>query len=157
MAKKAKAPGAYYYYAGKKIKLAPAHGMFVVDGSDVGQELTDGLRLVTAAQLKDHAADGKKFPVFKLDDSFVVAMPEVRVEESRPKQLAILHKWLTAHKKVVEVVSRSGDRVVLKPVSGFGGDALAIANGLTEEVGPEMAQPRFVRLAPRPGVYTESR
>jgi hypothetical protein len=37
---------------------------------------------------------------------------------------------------------------VLKAASGH--DALALANALTEQLKPEMAQPRFLRVTPRP-------
>jgi hypothetical protein len=156
---------AYYYAGGEKIELTPADDLFAVEGGDaraaagtthpVGRALTDGLRLVTRAELGD-AAKGlrgskPKYPVFRSHGAVVVALPEVRVEEGRKAQRAKLDKWLKEHGDDVTVVSRDGDRVVLKPVSESGADALVIANDLTEEVGPEMAQARFIRVTPRPG------
>jgi len=155
---------AYYYAGGEKIELTPADDLFAVEGGDaraaagshaVGRALTDGLRLVTRDELGD-AAKGlggskSKYPVFRSHGAVVVALPEVRVEEGRKAQRAKLDKWLKEHGDDVTVVSRDGDRVVLRPVSESGADALALANVLTEEVGPEMAQARFIRVTPRPG------
>jgi hypothetical protein len=91
-----------------------------------------------------------KYPVYRSQGAIVVALPEVRVEESRKAHWAKLDQWLAEHGDDVTVVSRDDDRVVLKPVSGSGVDALTIANDLAKEVGPEMAQARFIRVTPRP-------
>jgi hypothetical protein len=169
MAKKLAPAGLYYYAGGEKIQLTPADDLFAVDGPDtrsadrasssIGRALTDGLRLVTKDELGD-AVKGMggsrlKYPVFRSHGAIVVALPEVRVEESRKSHRAKLHKWLAEHRNDVMVVSRGDDRVVLKPVSGSGQDALAIANDLAEQVGPEMAQARFIRVTPRPVGHKE--
>jgi hypothetical protein len=114
----------------------------------------DGLRLVTRDELGDAVkrvgGSKLKYPVFRSHGAIVVALPEVRVEESRKSHQAKLRKWLAEHRDDVMVVCRGDDRVVLKPVSGSGQDALAIANDLAEHVGPEMAQARFIRVTARP-------
>jgi hypothetical protein len=78
-----------------------------------------------------------------------VVLPEVRVEESRGAKRKHLADWLESHAQETVVTSRSADRFVLQPKSGYGGDALTLANQLTEQVGPELAQARFLRLLPR--------
>ena len=77
-------------------------------------------------------------------------MPEVRVEESRPTKQKRLEEWITSHSEQALVRSRHEGQIVLEPVSGQGEDALAMANALMEEMNPEMAQARFVRVLPRP-------
>jgi hypothetical protein len=164
MAKKSTRADAYYYAGGEKIALSRADDLFAVEGDDmrsvskappsVGRALTDGLRLVTKDELGDAAEESggpkPRYPVFRSHGAIVVALPEVRVEESRKTHRAHLQKWLEDHGDDVTVVSRDGVRVVLKPVSGSGEDALMIANDLAEKVGPEMAQARFIRVTPRP-------
>lgn len=160
MVKKSTGADAYYYAGGEKVELARADDLIAIDGADLstpaslGRALTDGLRLVTKDELSDaakRAGDTKsKYPVFRSHGSIVVALPEVRVEESRKAQWAHLQRWLKQHGSDVEVVSRGGDRVVLKPVSGSGEDALTIANDLAEKVGLEMAQARFIRVTSHP-------
>jgi hypothetical protein len=76
-------------------------------------------------------------------------LPEVRVEESSPERQQAVHRWLRQHARDVETVEDRGGRIVLRPTSGRGQDALALANDLTEQVGPEMAQPRFLRIVDR--------
>lgn len=156
--------GPYYYAGGEKIELTPAEDLVAVKNqvlqalegvaSTVGRALTDGLRLVAKHDLghalKELGGPKSEFPVFRSHGGIVVALPEVRVEEGRKTHQARLEKWLTAHGDDVQVVSRGGDCMVLKPVSGSGQDALAIANDLAEQVGPEMAQARFIRVTPRP-------
>ena len=144
-----------YYYAGKeKIELTPADDLFAVESKDVrsvveasqsfGSALTDGLRLVTKDELgdavKELSSTRPKYPVYRSNGAIVVALPEVRVEESRKAHRAKLDKWLAQHGDEVTMVSRDDDRMVLKPVSGLGVDALRIANELTKDVSPEMAQ-----------------
>jgi hypothetical protein len=163
MTKKSTLTGTYYYAGGAKVELTPADDLFAVESNDkqsvaaasqpLGRALTDSLRLVTKDELP--AAKGMdrskpKYPVFRSHGAIVVALPEVRVEESRKAHWAKLDKWLAEHSDVVTVVSRDDDRVVLRPVSGSGEDALTIANDLAEEIGPEMAQARFIRVTPRP-------
>src|SRR5215207_835391 len=141
MAKKPAPPGAYYYAGTEKVHLTPADDLFAVEGAEVravagasppvGRELTGGLRLVSRDELgavaKGLGGSKPKYPVFRSHGAIVVALPEVRVEESRTAQRAKLSKWLAEHGDDVTVVSRDGDRVVLRPVSGSGIDALAIA------------------------------
>ena len=156
--------GSYYYAGGEKIQLTPADDLRAIKASEKEEAsqnpapsvrpLSDGLQLISKDDLDDvvekTAEDALKYPVFRSQGAIIVALPEVRVEESRTSHQAKLQEWLTEHRDDVEVVSHSDDRVVLKPSSGSGRDALAIANALTEHVRPEMAQTRFIRVTPRP-------
>jgi hypothetical protein len=161
MAKKSAIGGCYYYAGGEKIELVRADDLLAVEGnparpargapSPIGRALTDSLRLVHKDEIPSAQKPGKsKYPVFRSHGAIVVAMPEVRVEESRESERAKLDKWLAEHEHDVTVVSRDDDRVVLRPVSGSGEDALTIANALAEKIGPEMAQARFIRVTTRP-------
>jgi len=167
MAKKATARQIYYYAGGEKIELTPAEDLFAIESRNVRslpgsspaiRSLTEGLCLVAPDELPaSEGLDTKKpkYPVFRSHGAILVALPEVRVEESRPKQRTQLDKWLKDHRQEVTVVSREDDRLVLEPVSGSGEDALLIANDLAEHIHPELAQPRFLRVTPRPNLRGE--
>src|SRR5262245_21286224 len=130
MEKKSTFAATYYYAGGKKIKLTPADDLFAVESHDtrsaagasqpVGRALTGVLRLVTKDELGDAVKElgesKSKYPVFRAHGAIVVALPEVRVEESRKAHWAKLDKWLAEHGDDVTMVSRDDHRVVLKPV-----------------------------------------
>jgi len=164
----------YYYAGGEKVALAPADDLFAVDERALSsaampaavesalrksvQSLSGGVGLVNRADLGLHAnaavqaleAAGATHPVYRSQGAVVVVLPEVRVEESRGPKRKHLTDWLASHATETVVTSRSEDRFVLQPKSGQGGDALTLANQLTEQVGPELAQARFLRVVPRP-------
>jgi hypothetical protein len=174
MAKEPVAGDRYYYAGGKKVELAPADDLIAVDASALADRrvakeieatvrrnfkpLSGGVGLIHRADLGSEANEvvkaleeaGVTHPVFRSYGAVVVVLPEVRVEEGRggakQKHLA---DWLASHSKDALVKSRAEGRVVLEPTSGYGGDALALANQLAEQVGPEMAQARFLRIVPR--------
>lgn len=164
----------YYYAGGERVDLAPAEDVLAVDtralaAADVpaktraaaeraARPLAGGVGLVHLSDLGDDAAAveaklraaGVLHPVFRSHGALVVVLPEVRVEESRGAGQKRLGAWLRTHARDVVVESEADGRVVLRPASGYGGDALALANQLAEQVGPEMAQARFLRVTPRP-------
>ena len=88
-------------------------------------------------------------PVYRHRDALVVVLPEVRVEEAREGRAEEVEAWLEAHSEQVEVIDRRSDRWALRPASGRGEDALTVANQLFEELKPELAQARFIRIVPR--------
>lgn len=161
----------YYYAGGQRIELTPAEDLLAIDEQhftmeagpqavrtevqQAAQPLRAGIRLVrrkalspqTEAVLKQA---GALQPVFRAQEAIVVVLPEVRVEESRPARKKRLEEWIKSHSEQALVRSEREGRIVLEPVSGHGEDALAIANALTEEVEPEMAQARFLRVLQRP-------
>jgi hypothetical protein len=162
--------GDYYYASGKPVRLIPDEEWIAVDarrseaadatGSlkavlrDASWPLRGDLVLVRRAslsgqQLDAFAKQGAIHPVFHTEGARLVALPEVRVEESSHERRRALHHWLRQHARDAEIVEDRGDRIVLRPTSGLGQDALALANHLAEQVGPEMAQPRFLRIVDR--------
>jgi hypothetical protein len=163
----------YYYAGGKKITLAPADDLIAVDMRALSAGLPAAVRdsvrplsgevgLINRADLGSDAAatiqalkaTGATYPVFRAGGAVIVVLPEVRVEESRPgakqKHLA---DWLASHSHEAVVKSRDQERLVLEPASGYGGDALKLANKLAEQVGPQMAQARFLRITPGPSTF----
>lgn len=160
MARKSNPAGHFYYANGQKIDLEPADDLAVIEGkatrapaassTSVSRPLVDDLRLVSKSDVLPAAPSKPQYPVFRSQGSIVVVLPEVRVEETRAAYRAKLDSWLAEHADDVTVVSRDDDRVSLKAASGSGEDALAIANKLAEEVRPEMAQARFIRVTPSP-------
>jgi hypothetical protein len=162
--------GDYSYASGKPVRLALDEEWVAVDArrseaadaaSDLRAILRDGSRplrgdpvlvrrdALSSQQLDALSKPGAIHPVFHAAGARLVALPEVRVEESSPERQEALHRWLRQHGDEVEVVEDRGDRVVLRPTSGPGQNALALANRLSEQVGPEMAQPRFLRIVDR--------
>jgi hypothetical protein len=169
----AKSAGENYYYAGgQRIELEPATDLLAVDESALRQanlpasakkalkaarQLTSGISLIDRDAIEDAVADalakaGALQPVFRAMGAVLVALPEVRVEfaEGAAKSRG-LKKWLATRGDEAAIEKQSDGRITIRPTSGYGGDALAIANALTEEVKPEVAQPRFVRIVRRPG------
>jgi hypothetical protein len=177
MAQKSIGPPRYYYADGKKVALAPADDLIAVDTRTLNatlpkplaatvrksvRPLAGGIGLINRSALGSGAAAtiqalvtaGATHPVFRAGGALLVVLPEVRVEESRPgakqKHLA---DWLASHSHEAVVKSRDQERLVLEPASGYGGDALTLANQLAEQVGPEMAQARFLRVTPGPSTF----
>ncbi len=173
MAKKPTPDRRYYYAGGEKVELTPADDLLAVDEQALRnlpqaieaavrkrlRPLSGGVALLHRADLGDQAsgivqaleAAGATHPVFRSRGALVVVLPEVRVEETRggAKQERLAH-WLASHVEDAVVKSRQEDRLVIEPKSGYGGDALKLANQLAEQVDPEMVQARFLRVIPRP-------
>lgn len=165
------APSGYYYYAsGKPVHLTLDEDWVAVDARrsessgasgnlraairNASKPLRGDLVLMRRDTLssQQHAAlanEGAIHPVFRAEGARLVALPEVRVEESSPERQKVLHRWLRQHSEEAEIVDDRGDRIVLRPTSGRGQDALTLANRLAEQIGPEMAQPRFIRIVDR--------
>jgi hypothetical protein len=162
--------GDYYYASGKAVRLTPDEEWIAVDTRrseavdaagdlkallrDASRTLRGDLVLVRRKALSSRQFDalvreGAIHPVFRAEGAMLVTLPEVRVEESSPERRQAIHRWLRQHARDAEIVEDRGDRIVLRPTSGCGQDALALANHLTEQVGPEMAQPRFLRIVDR--------
>jgi hypothetical protein len=164
----------YYYADGRKVLLEAADDLLAVDErrlsaadvSDVtraevrkaARPLLSGMSLLQRADLGEGApkvvAELERAralqPVFRAAGAILVALPEVRVEETREAQKRRLDHWLASHAGKAEVEAEGDGRFVLTAASGYGGDALRLANTLTEQVNPAMAQPRFLRVTPRP-------
>lgn len=177
MPKRARKSEAYYYAGGERVALESALDLVAVDASIVeargssaakralskARPLRAGLRLAETESLPKDVVDelGRQnalLPVLRFGTDLVVVLPEVRVEESRPEKVRALERWAETAKGRVHCEGAFEDgRVALRPTSGRGEDALAIANELHERLAPELAQARFVRVVRRPRVGARRR
>lgn len=161
----------YFYYAnGQPVELVLADDVVAIDEGILAQmhvpaevaapiergmqRLVRGLALIPAATLPPGLRSrldkrGAVQPVFRAQGATLVPLPEVRVEESRPDKAQEVRAWLKKRQRTAAIVSQRPGRVVIRPVSGRGVDALQLAVALHDEVGPELAQPDFVRLVRR--------
>ena len=176
--KRTRPPSGYYHYAaGERVPLIIERDWLAVDSrrldsAEFAKRRQSALRngskalnrdvflvkrkAVPALELAFLERIGAIHPVFRSKGALVVALPEVRVEESTPRRLKALRDWLEQHGDMAEVVQERGGRIDLRPTSGRGLDALTLANLLSEQVGPEMAQTRFLRVVERMGHELQS-
>ena len=167
-----KADPEYYYYANsEKVALSEEKDMVAVDGARVveaglataewerlrkaGRALLKGWWMIRAADLPS-AVIGKLREmkaiqqVFKAQGAYIVAYPEIQLEESRSAKSAKLKNWLKNNQRSVKIIENKGANWLIEAKSGKGVDALNLANALTEEFGPELSQSRFVRVVKKP-------
>jgi hypothetical protein len=104
---------------------------------------------LTTKQLDVLTRQGVAHPVFRSKGALLIALPEVRVEESSSQRRRALLRWIREHRELTEIVEDYGERIVLRPTSGHGTDAIHLANQIIEQIAPELAQPRFVRVVER--------
>lgn len=90
------------------------------------------------------------FPVFEADGALIMVLPEIRVQSAGTQMTAKLQEYLDSSPIAAEVEQQSGERLVIRPATGRGWDALDLANLIEEALHPPMAQARFVRVARRP-------
>ena len=115
-------------------------GMVLVDVTEVGPDLR---------RLLDHA--GAAHPVFRNPTgALTVLLPEIRVEAQTAEAWSRIQHELDHEAGRIEVVRADGHRLVLRPASGRGMDALDLANAIYERAAPAMSQPRLLRLVDRP-------
>jgi hypothetical protein len=159
--------GYYYYASGQPVDLVLDEDWLAVDTRKFKEAATSarlqaallkGARplrgdlilvqrqAIPAKQLDALTLHGAIHPVFRAQGAILIALPEVRVEESSAVRLRALHRWIREHGNLATLVEDNGAQILLHPTSGHGLDAIALANHLTEEIGPEMAQPRFLRV-----------
>jgi hypothetical protein len=164
-------PGkAYYWAGGEKIPLQDTaqvavdvraaqraklwDGELAKAATDAGSKVTDDLVLIPAAKLSPKLRDrleeaGAVQPVFRYDDgTLLVVLPEVRVETKDPTTAAALQSVVKDWASDVDVEQPKPGRFVLKPASGRGEEALELANHVSEQVDPDAAQARFLRIVP---------
>jgi len=160
----------YYYAGGQKVDLEPDEEHVAVDqaaakeaGLDaIGADSSTAMRAgagflvtlrssLTPAILQLLQEAGALQPVYRRDKAVVVAMPEVRVEFDTPDQRRKVMKFLSPNASDVSVTEDTKDRLVLRPVSGHGEDALNLANSIQEHANPAAASVRFVQFVPKPG------
>jgi hypothetical protein len=161
-------PDFYYYAGGKRIPLELDREHVAVDVGVVesregrrpdpaavegAEELRSGLYLVEKSSL---SADIRRrldqedalLPVFLYEDALVVVLPEVRVEIAAGDETEV-HRFLEQSDVPNQILADKGNRLVVRPDSGRGEDALRLANELQESVPVELAQARFLRRVPK--------
>jgi hypothetical protein len=161
-------PSGYYYYAsGQPVDLTLDADWLAIDtrmfkAAATSPRLQAALRkdarplrgdlilvqrkAIPAKQLDALTLHGAVHPVFRADGAMMIALPEVRVEESSTQRQRAVHRWVRQHGDLAELVADNGTQILLRPTSGHGIDAITLANHLTEQIGPEMAQARFLRV-----------
>lgn len=162
----------YYYADGRRVTLTldrewvAVEAQRIPDGAPTtvqdevqheAQPLYAGIQLVRQTALSPATTHflrqmGVLQPVFRAAGALLIALPEVRVEEERPDYQKRLQEWLALHPEEARIRSQDARGMTLEPPSGQGTDAIMLANRLTEEVAPEMAQANFLRIVPRPSV-----
>ncbi|MGB6336397.1 MAG: hypothetical protein WBG96_12375 [Thermoanaerobaculia bacterium] len=164
------APDFYYYAGGKRIPLELDREHVAVDLSEAesregkrpdpatvegAEELRSGLFLVEKSALSADARqrldqEDALLPVYLYEDALVVILPEVRVEIAAGGETEV-HRFLEQAEVPNQILTDRGTRLVVRPDSGRGEDALRLANELQESVPVEMAQARFLRRVPKRG------
>ena len=161
---------AYYYAAGQKVNLEPDEEHVAVDqaaakeaGLDAKVSAASGATVragagVLVTSRSSLAPDiiqrlqeaGALQPVYRRDKAVIVAMPEVRVEFDTPDQRKRVMNLLSPNASDVSVTEDTKERLVLRPVSGHGEDALNLANRIQENANPAAVSVRFVQFVPKP-------
>jgi hypothetical protein len=165
--------GAYYYAGGRKIELERDDEHVAVDQKAAESAGVDARSAVAGAAparggggvvLAERAALAPKTlaalrkagalqPVYKRERAIVVALPEVRIEFDDARQRRAVKTCLSrgdGPKHVV--VEETNEWIVVRPLSGNGKDALAIANDVYEKAHPAASSVRFLQFVPKPGV-----
>lgn len=163
----------YYYADGERVDLTPCDDVVAIrkdrltESGGVDKQtrnalesllrpLTRGWSLAETAGLSAASRtalenDGSLQRVFESTGAQLVALPEVRIEETRPQQQRKLKAWLDSLADA-DVESMDGEITVVRPRSGKGEDAIRLAGRVFEEIHPEAVSPRFIRIVPRPRV-----
>ena len=165
----------YFYASGKRVPLEVESSLWALDlealaaamiAKSVRERiLADARRLrgnyvlahVPSTALESLRAAHAVQLVYRSADAMLVALPEVRVEESRPEKLRRLRDWLASRRERIDVSEPAAGRLTLRPCSGDAEEALEIANTLQEEITPELVEARFIRSVPDPDLRFKAR
>jgi hypothetical protein len=162
--------GAYYYASGQRVELETDDEHVGIDRNaarraGLEEQITTApsiagqsgpVAVAPRAALSQEAlaslrAAGALQPVYRRNRAIMVALPEVRVEFDRPEQRKGVLKFLADHKVPPHsITDQSDDRLVIKPASGRGEDALTIANAIYEGAHPASSSVRFLQFVPKP-------
>ncbi|GIM91837.1 hypothetical protein [Paractinoplanes toevensis] len=137
------------------VDVAVARRARLWDGAPAGTPAGAGMVLVPAADLSPELherlrAAGAEQPVLRHGDTLLVVLPEVRVESADPGRAATVESAVADYPESISVERPEPGRLILRPGSGLGGDALDLANYLHEHAGPDAAQARFLRIVDHP-------
>ncbi len=161
--------GAYYYAAGQKVELEPDEEHVAVDQAAAKEAGLDAKvsaasvaavragagvfvtprSSLTADTIKQLQKAGALQTVYRRDKAVVVAMPEVRIEFDTPAQRARVMSLLSPNVSHFSITEDTSDRLVIRPTSGKGEDALNLANRIQEHASPAAVSVRFVQFVPR--------
>ena len=164
--------GAYYYAGGRKVELEADPEHIAVDQQAALQAGLDteviasraglpraGSRFLLAQRsevredmLESLRKAGALQPVYRRNQAVIVALPEVRIELDNPNQRRAVMNALAKRRSQLAITDETDDRLVIRPTSGRGEDALEIANYIYERAHPAAASVRFVQLVPKPAV-----
>lgn len=165
--------GAYYYAAGRKVQLEDDDDHVAIDQkaaeraglrAELESATQEGARPASGVVVVDRASMGKGAiaslrdagalrPVYRHDRAMVVPLPEVRVEFDTPQQRRSVMELLKGSQLPPhDVAESSEDRLVVRPTSGDGDDALTLANTIYERARPAASSVRFVQFVPKPSL-----
>ncbi len=158
----------YYYASGKRIPIeedktqvavdvhrADAAGLKAVLDGVSGAQLPGNVVLAPRGALDDKGFErlreaGALRPVYRHDRAVMVALPEIRVEIDDERQRKAVLASIDHSPHPVEISDQNEDRLLLRPISGSGDEALDVANFVFEQAHPAAASIRFVQYMPRP-------
>jgi hypothetical protein len=127
-----------------RMSVLPGGGVAVVPRALVPKQILAELESIGALQ-----------PVYRASGARIVTYPEVRVEVESGRREAVVSA-IQESGIPTEVGSEEHGKMVLRPKSGRGVDALSLANFIYERAHPPMAQARFMRIVPRPDAQRRS-
>jgi hypothetical protein len=163
--------GAYYYASGQRVELETDDEHVAVDrnaarragleqqvatvpavAGQSGAVVVTPRSALSAEALATLRKAGAVQPVYRRGRGTLVPLPEVRVEFDNPGQRQAVQKFLAADRTMPRhsVVDDSDDRLVIRPASGRGDDALTIANEIYEHAHPAASSVRFLQFVPKP-------
>jgi hypothetical protein len=91
--------------------------------------------------------------VYRKDRAVVVPLPEARIEFDSPAQRRAVREMLdNCPSTECAIIEDTSDRIVVRPLSGSGSDALKLANEIYERAHPAAASVRFIQFVPKPDV-----
>jgi hypothetical protein len=159
----------YFYASGERVPIERDEDQVAIDIGRAGQAAIDDVleqagagaaqrlqgRVVVVSRkavgklLTRLEAAGALQPVYRHESAVLVPLPEVRVELDPGQRKAVLAA-IEESPVPAEVVDENDDRVVLRPRSGNGDDAIALANHIFEKAKPAASAVDFVRFVPKP-------
>lgn len=162
----------YLYAGGERVELEPDPAHIAVDlavaraaglgephelALSNGRNMPGGLVLVATVEISPELLErleqsGASRKVYRHGGAIAVPMPEVRIEVDEPREHAAVLRALASSSVASEIVSNDPNRIVVRPKSGTGEDALDLASFVHDQASPATAAPRMVQILPRPGV-----
>jgi hypothetical protein len=154
----------YYYAGGRKLELAldAEHAAVPVgEALRLGVTLPKGQRELpgevslvrrdelTKQQLQVLQHAGALRTVYRYRGTLMVPLPEVRVELEEGQLDSVLQALKQAS-IAAEVDDSTPGRLLVRPKSNLGDDALSLANEITERAKPAMSSAKMVQVTARP-------